>query len=155
MECKAWIEDNHLELGLCNCPRQYYVLWWSDNLHRIRLARAPEGTDIRSPEVYQWEDLDCSSTVSSKVIGKNSLVPLCPYLHFVYPCYAIFTWPKNDLCKNCRYRPLVTNAVDHLSLACFVFEISGGGFPLRYEVGPDPVGLQVNRNVLFTFKWFK
>ena len=53
------------------------------------------------------------------------LVHKCRYYDFFTYVTSFFTWPKNDMIKNCRSRPLVSNVVYRLSLACFVSESSG------------------------------
>ena len=58
------------------------------------------------------------------------------------------TWPENDLCKNCRSWPCVSDAVYRLSLSCFVLEISGGAVirppPVGAKLAQTPVGARVN-----------
>ena len=92
---------------------------------------------------FPWCSYFCSSVVSSKVIGKKTpLSSRTAILTFLTPVTPFLTWPNNDLCKNCRSRPPVYNVVYRLSLACFVFEISGGiSAPppnRRYKFGPNP-----------------
>ena len=80
----------------------------------------------------RWYCYFCSSTFSSKVFGgKSPLSSSATILTFRHMWHI--NSPKNDLSKNCRSRLPVSNAFYCLSLACFVFEISGGG-------GLSPVG---------------
>ena len=49
------------------------------------------------------------------------------------------------LSKNCRDCPPISNAVYRLSIACFVFDISGGGYPppIGTKMFQTPVGARV------------
>ena len=58
----------------------------------------------------------------------------CRHFDFFTSVMSFLTWPKMTFVKNYRARPSVSNLLYHLSLACFVFEISVRG---RY---PPPVG---------------
>ena len=83
-------------------------------------------------DAYQWHDLDdtviCAlARLVQKIFAKISRHP-CRY--FDFSCDIIFfTWLENDQDKKCRCRSRKSNAVYRLSLACFVFEISGVGYP--------------------------
>ena len=79
----------------------------------------------------RWYYHFCSSTVSSKVIAKkkNSLILSATILNFLLPATSFFTSPNNGLNKNCRFRSSVSDDIYRLSLACFVFEISGERYP--------------------------
>ena len=96
----------------------------------------------------RWCSLFCSSSFSSKVINKKTpLLSGAAILTFLTPVTSFLTWPKSDLSKNCRARPSVSNAVYRLSLACFVFDISGGRLsapPVGTKVARTPVGARVN-----------
>ena len=125
--------------------------------------------DLRSPldfdlmwswytyfDAYQREDLDgivsfALAQLVQKLSTKNSLVLKCRHFDFFTPgpVTSFLTWSKNDLSKNCRDRPSVSNAVYRLSLACFVFEISGGEGRLSApsvstQVAQTLVGARVN-----------
>ena len=100
--------------------------------------------DLRSPldldliisfytyfDAYQREDLDGALNFALTQLvqsywQKTPLFSSAAILTFLTPVTSFFTWPKSDLSNNCRARPSVSNAVYRLSLACFVFEISGG-----------------------------
>ena len=71
---------------------------------------------------YRWNSYFCSSTISSKVIDKKTVVFKCHYFDlFLTLITSPLTWPKNDLIKTFRYCPPVSNAVYRLSLPCLVF----------------------------------
>ena len=65
---------------------------------------------------------------SDSTVTKNSVVLKYRYLDFLTPVTSFCTWPKNGFVKNVHIVRLynVSNAVYRFSLACFVFEISGG-----------------------------
>ena len=75
-----------------------------------------------------------------KLLAKNSLALRSRHFDLFTPVTSFLTWPKNGLIKNCRACPSVSNAVYRLSLACFVFEISGVG-----RLSAPPVGTKVAR----------
>ena len=104
---------------------------------RSRDLRSPLDLDLMRSyytyfDAYQQEDLDGALSFAlahlvQKLLSKNSLVRKCRDFDFLTPVTSFLTWPKNDLSKNCRAHPCVSSAVYRLSLACFVYEISGGG----------------------------
>ena len=101
-----------------------------------------------STRVSRWCCYFCSSLVSYKLLAKNSHVLKCRHFDFVTPVTSFFTWHENDLSKNCKARPSVSNAVYRLSLACFVLYIYGGRLfapsPVGTKVAQTPVGARVN-----------
>ena len=124
----------------------------------ILILRSRWSRDLRSPldldmmrssysylDAYQREDLDGAiifalARLVPRLLTNNSC-PQVPHFDVFDPCDVIFTWPKNDLPKHYRFRQPVCNTVYRLSLACFVFDISGGvGYPpIGWSCwGPDP-----------------
>ena len=71
-------------------------------------------------DAYQWEDLDgvvisALSCLVQKLLAKKYLFSSAAIFYFFTPVTSFFTWFENDLCKNCRSRPLISNTVYHLS----------------------------------------
>ena len=100
----------------------------------------------------RWYYYFYSSTLVQKLLAKLLPCPQVPLFNFLTPMTSFLTRPKNDFCKNCRSRPLVSNAVYRLSLAYLVFETvrGGGGYspppppaPVRTKLAKTPVGAEV------------
>ena len=114
------------------------------------------GSWYTSSDAYQRRDPDgavsyaLAHLVQKLFCKKTPLFSGAAILTFLTPVTSFLTWPKNDLSKNCRACPPVSNAVYRLSLACCVFEISGEGGGRLFassvgtKVAQTPVGARVN-----------
>ena len=104
---------------------------------RSRDMRSPLDLDLMRSwytyfDAYQREDLDGALTFAltqlvQKLLATNSLALRSRHFDFFLPLWRHFLPDlKMTSLKNYRACPSVSNAVYRVSLACFVFKISGG-----------------------------
>ena len=140
---------------------EWYAFWpWGHvKVTWPEVSFDPRRSSYTHSYAYQREDLDGAVNFAlawsvQTLLAKKLLCSQVPPFWLFDHVTSFLTWSKNDLSKNCRSRPTVSNAVYRLSLTCYVFKISGG----RAVIRPPPVGTNlaqtpVGARVKLQFSW--